>query len=113
MHLDGVLRRQRRAARRRSRAAPQPPWVSTGSECTAMSGDAAQRRVALFRAAEIERAADAQAPHDGDVVIGEMAEMVGAEDLPPAHDAAVACGIAAEIAEIAGAGEVEMAGREI
>ena len=40
--------------------------------------------------------------------------MVGAEDLPPAH----ACGhlvrgIAAEVAEIAGAGEIEVAGRGI
>jgi hypothetical protein len=42
-----------------------------------------------------------------------MAEMVGAEDLPPAHHAAVFSGIAAEIAEIAGAGEVEMTGRRI
>ena len=75
-------------------------------------GDAAQRLVALLDAAEIERALHTQAPHHGDVVFGEVAEMVGAEDLPPAHDAAVACGIAAEVAEIAGAGEIEMAGRE-
>ena len=74
-------------------------------------GHAAQRGVALLGAAKIERAADAEAAHHGDVVIGEMAEMIGAEDLPPAHDAAIAGGIAAEIAEIAGAGEVEMAGR--
>jgi len=38
-----------------------------------------------------------------------MAEMVGTEDLPPAHDPAVTRRIAAEIAEIAGAGELEMA----
>ena len=84
---------------------------STGSECAAMSVDAAQRLVALLGAAEIERAPDAEAAQHRDVVVGQMAEMVGAEDLPPAHDAAVAGGIAAEVAKIAGAGEVEMAGR--
>jgi hypothetical protein len=40
-----------------------------------------------------------------------MAEMVGAEDLSPADNAAVRGDIAAEVAEIAGAGEVEVAGR--
>jgi hypothetical protein len=39
--------------------------------------------------------------------------MVGTEDLPPADNTAACCGIAAEIAEIAGAGEIEMAGRGI
>ena len=79
-----------------------------------MSGDvghAAQRLGALLGAAEIERAPDTEAAQHRDVVVGQMAEMVGAEDLPPAHDAAVAGGIAAEVAKIAGAGEVEMADR--
>ena len=39
--------------------------------------------------------------------------MVGAEDLPPAHGAAVRGRIAAEIAEIGGAGEIEVAGMGI
>jgi hypothetical protein len=39
--------------------------------------------------------------------------MVGTEDLPPSDDTAVRSGIAAEIAEVAGAGEVEMAGRGV
>ena len=84
---------------------------STGSEWTGDFRHAAQRGGALLGAAKIERAADAELPQHGDIVVGEMAEMVGAEDLPPAHGAAVARRIAAEIAEIAGAGEVEMAGR--
>ena len=65
---------------------------------------------ALLGAAKVECAADAELPQHGGVVLGEMAEMVGAEDLPPAHGPAVARGIATEIAEIAGAGEIEMAG---
>jgi len=40
-----------------------------------------------------------------------MAEMVGAEDLSPADAAAVLGAIAAEVAEIAGAGEIEVTGR--
>jgi len=39
-----------------------------------------------------------------------MAEMVGTEDLPPADSAAIFAGIAAQIAEIAGTGEIEVAG---
>ena len=34
--------------------------------------------------------------------------MVGPEDLPPAHDAAIPGMIAAKVAEIAGAGEIEV-----
>ena len=78
-----------------------------------MSGDvghAAQRLGTLLGAAKIERAPEPR-PQHRDVVVGQMAEMIGAEELPPAHDAAVAGGIAAEIAKIAGAGEVEMADR--
>ena len=70
----------------------------------------AQRGGALLGAAKVERAADAELPQHRDIIVGEMAEMVGAEDLPPAHGPAVTRGIAAEIAEIAGAGEIEMAG---
>jgi hypothetical protein len=36
--------------------------------------------------------------------------MVGTEDLPPADSAAIFAGIAAQIAEIAGTGEIEVAG---
>jgi len=36
---------------------------------------------------------------------------LGAEDLPPAHSPAIPGGIAPEIAEIVGAGEIEVAGR--
>src|SRR4051794_31519617 len=39
--------------------------------------------------------------------------MVGTEDLPPANGAAISGGIAPEVAEIAGAGEIEVAGRRI
>ena len=34
--------------------------------------------------------------------------MIGAEDLPPAHGAAVPAAIAAKVSEIAGAGEIEV-----
>ncbi len=64
---------------------------------------------ALLGAAKVERAADAELAQHGGVVIGEVAEMVGAKNLPPAHRPAVGRRIAAEIAEIAGACEVEMA----
>ena len=74
--------------------------------------DAAQRGGALLGAAEIECAFDAERAQHRDVGLGEMAEMVGAEDLPPADDAAVLAGIAAKVAEIAGAGEIEMTGRD-
>ncbi len=75
--------------------------------------EAADRRRALLGAAKIERALQAEAAQHLDIGFGEMAEMVGAEDLPPAHRAAILAGIAAEIAEIAGAGEIEMAGRGV
>ncbi len=76
-------------------------------------GHAAQRFGALGDAAEIERAFDPEAAHHGDVLLGEMRKMVGAEDLPPAHGPAVARLVAAEVAEIAGAGEIEMTGRGV
>ena len=68
---------------------------------------------ALLGAAEIEGAPDAEAAQHLDIGVGEVAEMVGTEDLPPADSAAVAGGIAAEVAEIAGAGEIEVTGRGI
>jgi len=37
-----------------------------------------------------------------------VAEMIGTEDLPPSNRASVPGGIAAEIPEIAGAGEIEV-----
>ena len=70
----------------------------------------ADRGSALLGAAEIEGAPDAEAAQHLDIGFGEVAEMVGAENLPPADGAAVAGGIAAEVAEIAGAGEVEVTG---
>src|SRR5437588_8933656 len=75
-------------------------------------GHAAQGLGTFCRPTKIERAFDTQRAHDRDVVAGQMCEMVGTEYLPPAHRAAVFGRIAAEIAEIAGAGKVEMAGWE-
>jgi hypothetical protein len=72
---------------------------------------AAYRGGALLGAAEIERALQAEAAQHGDIGRGEMAKMVGAKDLPPAQRSAVFGGIAAEIAKVAGAGKIEMAGR--
>ena len=63
----------------------------------------AGRGCALVGPAKIEGVLDAEIAHHLDVVLGEVAEMVGAENLPPAHRAAVAGRIAAKVAEIAGA----------
>ena len=68
----------------------------------------AARRVALFPAAKIERAPYPQAAQHRNVGLGQMAEMIGTEDLPPAHRASVLAGIAAEVPEIVGPGEIEM-----
>jgi hypothetical protein len=79
-----------------------------------MNGDlgySARRRNAFLGAAEIERAAQAEAAQDLDIGIGDVAEMVGAKDPPPAYRAAGSAGIAAEVTEIAGAGEIEVTGR--
>ena len=73
--------------------------------------DAADRGNAFLGAAEIEGALDAKAAQHLDIGLGQVAEMVGAEDLPPADGTAVAGAIAAEVAKIAGAGEVEVTGR--
>ena len=73
--------------------------------------DAAKRFAAFVLAAKIEGAAHAELAQHRDVGCRKLAEMVGAENLPPAHKAAVLGGIAAEIAKIAGAGQIEMAGR--
>ena len=99
-------------AARRARSAATTVG-SIGSECTAISCKAAHRRDALLGAAKIERALQTQAAQHFDIGLGEMAEMVGAEDLPPADGAAISGGIATEVAEIAGAGEIEVAGRDI
>src|SRR5260221_1915780 len=74
-------------------------------------GKAADGGNAMFRAAKIERAVQAQGTQNLDIRLGEVAEMVGTEDLPPAHSPAIPGGIAPEIAEIVGAGEIEVAGR--
>ena len=81
---------------------------STGSECTVISCDRARRGAAFLCPAKIECVLQAEAAQHGDIGFGQMAEMVGAEDVPPAHRAAVLAGITAEIAKIAGAGEIEM-----
>ena len=65
---------------------------------------------ALLGAAKIERALQAEAAQHVDIGLGEMAEMVGTEDLPPADSPAIPAAIAAQIAEIAGTGEIEMTG---
>ena len=75
--------------------------------------NAAHRRNALLRAAKIKRAFDAEPAQHFDIGFGEMAKMVGAEDLPPAHGAAIPGGIAAQVAKIAGAGEIEVTGRRL
>ena len=66
------------------------------------------RRAALFRSSKIECAFQTEAAQHRDIGFRQMAKMVGAEDAPPAYRAAVLAGIAAEIAKIAGAGEIEV-----
>jgi len=73
----------------------------------------ARRGHALLGAPKIERAFQAERPQHFDIGLGKVSEMVGTEDLPPADKTAVSSGIAAKIAEITGAGEVEMAGAGI
>src|ERR1700686_2860668 len=68
---------------------------------------------ALFGAAKIKRALQTQGTKDLDIRLGEVAKMVGTEDLPPADHPAIPGGIAPKVAEIAGAGEIEMAGRGV
>ena len=68
---------------------------------------------AFLGASKIERAFQPEGSQHPDIGRREVAEMVGAEDLPPAHPAAVPGRIAAEVAEIAGAGKIEVAGRGI
>ena len=86
---------------------------STGSECTVISGMTHIASVRSTVPRKSKALLDAEPAQDRGVIVGEMAEMVGAEDLPPAHGAAIPGRIAAEIAEIAGAGEIEMTGRGI
>src|SRR5260370_11182204 len=74
-------------------------------------GNAADGGNAIFGAAKIERALQAQGTQNLDIRFGEVAEMVGAEDLPPAHSPAIPGRIAPEVAEIADAGKIEVAGR--
>ena len=62
--------------------------------------DAADGHGALLDSSKIESAAHAEAPHDIDIGSGEMAEMIGAEDLPPADGVAIARRITAEIARV-------------
>jgi len=73
----------------------------------------AHRRNALVDATKIERALQTETTQHLDVSLGEVAEMVGAEDLPPADSAAIFGGIAAKVAKIAGAGEIEVTGKNI
>ena len=72
-----------------------------------------QRLATLILAAKIEGALDAELPQHGDVGGCEVAEMVGAKQLAPSHRAAVLADITAQIAEIGGAFEIEMADRNI
>src|SRR6478735_11910486 len=81
-----------------------------------MHGDLADRadaRRALLDAAKIEGTAHAQRADDLDIGSSELAEMVGAEDVPPARGTAICGRIAAEVAKIAGALQGEMAGRDV
>jgi hypothetical protein len=75
--------------------------------------DAAYRRGTFLATAKIECALQTQAAHDRDIGVGEAAEMVGAEDLPPSHGPTIPGGIASQVTEVAGADEVEMAGRSV
>jgi len=72
-------------------------------------GKAADGGNALFGAAKIKRALQTQGTQNLDIRLGQVTKMVGAEDLPPADPAAIPGGIAPEVAEIAGAGEIEVA----
>ncbi len=81
-----------------------------------MDGDffqSAGRARALLQSAKIERAFHAERAYDLDIGGREMAEMIGAENLAPADDATVTRRIAAEIAKIAGALQIKMAGRDV
>ena len=69
---------------------------------------AAIRGGALLGAAKIERVFQPEAAQHRDIGLGQVAKMVGAENVPPAHRSSVLAGIAAEIAKIAGAGEIEV-----
>src|SRR5436190_17845880 len=73
--------------------------------------DGAKRLAALILAAEIEGASHAKLTQHGDVSRCEVAEVIGAEDLAPAHGPPVLAGIAAEVTKIAGAGKVQVSGR--
>ena len=111
-HVDRVDRRQRRAGRgagaqRRNHGRLDRQRMNRDF------ADAAERGDTLFGAAKVERASHAQAAQDCNVGLRDMAEMIGAEDLPPADLASVAGGIAAEIAKIAGALKIEMTGRGV
>jgi hypothetical protein len=109
-HLDRVIRRQPGASR--GDGAQRGHHRGFDRQRVHVNlGHAAQRRGTFLAPAKIECAPDPEAANHCDVVIGEMAEVVRAEDLAPADAAAVACRVAAEIAEIAGAGKTEMAGR--
>src|SRR5690348_15543654 len=74
---------------------------------------AADRDGALFQPAKIECASYAERADDLDIVRGEVAQMVGAEYLAPTDHAPAMRGITAEIAKIAGALQIEMAGRDV
>src|SRR5258708_91031 len=54
----------------------------------------AQGRGALLRAAKIERASNTEAAQNLDIGLGDVAKMIGTEDLPPADLAAIARAIA-------------------
>ncbi len=75
--------------------------------------DHADTRRALLDAAKIEGAAHAERADDLDIGGSELAEMVGAEDVPPARGTAICGRIAAEVAKITGALQGEMAGRGV
>jgi hypothetical protein len=72
--------------------------------------DSTQRLFTLLKSAEIEGASEPEVADDGDILLGKAAEMAGAEYPPPPYAAAVVCRVAAEVAEVAGAGEIQMAG---
>ena len=78
-----------------------------------MDGDAVEAAHAgqpLLGTAQIEGAFQPHAAQHRDVGVGDAAEMVGAEQAPPAHAPSATAGIAAEVAKVGGADEVEVSG---
>src|SRR5262249_28332224 len=64
---------------------------------------------AFIGAAKIESVLHAELSYNADVALGQKAQMIGAEDMPPADAAAVGGRVAAKVAEIARTLQIEVA----